>query len=55
MGQSRIIFIPTSGIGDRLLVAIGARIRSVIRLDDFVARLGGDEFVVLAYGTTQHC
>ncbi len=34
--------------GDRLLVAIGARIQGAVRSSDFVARLGGDEFVVLA-------
>lgn len=34
-------------IGDRLLCAVGARLRSAIRKCDWVARLGGDEFIVL--------
>jgi diguanylate cyclase (GGDEF)-like protein len=33
--------------GDQLLVAIGERIRHLVREEDTVARLGGDEFVVL--------
>src|SRR5438445_3981741 len=33
--------------GDRLLVAVGARIASTLRPGDTVARLGGDEFAVL--------
>ncbi|MDD5612750.1 MAG: EAL domain-containing protein, partial [Gallionella sp.] len=36
--------------GDRVLVEITRRIKSVIRTDDTVARLGGDEFVVLLVG-----
>jgi diguanylate cyclase (GGDEF)-like protein len=35
-------------VGDQLLVAIGARVRSILRDADTVARLGGDEFLVLA-------
>jgi diguanylate cyclase (GGDEF)-like protein len=35
-------------VGDELLVAIGSRVRAVIRETDIVARLGGDEFLVLA-------
>ena len=35
-------------IGDELLVAVGARLRSVLRPGDVLARLGGDEFVVVA-------
>jgi diguanylate cyclase len=35
-------------VGDRFLAAIGRRLQSAVRSDDFVARLGGDEFVVLA-------
>jgi diguanylate cyclase (GGDEF)-like protein len=34
-------------VGDELLVAIGARVRSILRDADTVARLGGDEFLVL--------
>lgn len=33
--------------GDRLLQAVGQRLRSALRQGDFVGRLGGDEFVVL--------
>lgn len=35
-------------IGDRFLGAIGDRLRSTLRSEDFVARVGGDEFVVLS-------
>jgi diguanylate cyclase (GGDEF)-like protein len=34
-------------VGDRLLAAVGARVRQCMRPDDTVARLGGDEFAVL--------
>jgi diguanylate cyclase (GGDEF)-like protein/PAS domain S-box-containing protein len=34
-------------IGDKLLIAIGERLRSAARTSDTVARLGGDEFVIL--------
>ncbi|MFN8620233.1 MAG: EAL domain-containing protein [Chloroflexota bacterium] len=34
-------------VGDRLLVSVGERIRSVLREMDSVARLGGDEFAVI--------
>src|ERR1035437_9945171 len=34
-------------VGDKLLVAIAARLRSVVRPGDVVARLGGDEFTIL--------
>jgi diguanylate cyclase (GGDEF)-like protein/PAS domain S-box-containing protein len=33
--------------GDEFLVAIGARLKSVVRSHDLLARFGGDEFVVL--------
>jgi diguanylate cyclase (GGDEF)-like protein len=33
--------------GDRLLIAIGERLRTMIRASDTVARLGGDEFILL--------
>ena len=35
-------------VGDRLLVAIGARLQAAMRDADTVARLGGDEFLILA-------
>jgi len=35
------------GCGDRLLAAIGPRLRSAIREGDLIARLGGDEFAIL--------
>jgi diguanylate cyclase (GGDEF)-like protein len=34
-------------VGDRVLVAVGQRLRSCIRPGDLAARLGGDEFAVL--------
>jgi diguanylate cyclase (GGDEF)-like protein len=34
-------------VGDRLLQAVGARLRDVVRPEDVVARLGGDEFALL--------
>lgn len=38
--------------GDQLLVAVGARLRRLLRPHDTVARLGGDEFVVLCEDIT---
>jgi diguanylate cyclase (GGDEF)-like protein/PAS domain S-box-containing protein len=35
--------------GDRLLVAVGKRLRESIKTDDVLARLGGDEFTILQY------
>ncbi len=37
--------------GDRLLVAVSKRIRSLLRPEDTVARLGGDEFIFLLEDT----
>ena len=34
-------------VGDRLLVAIGRRLRACLRQKDTIARIGGDEFVIL--------
>ena len=38
------------GVGDRLLVQVGARIGAAIREGDTAARLGGDEFAILMEG-----
>lgn len=38
------------GIGDRVLIEIGRRLRGALRDDDVLARFGGDEFVVLMEG-----
>ena len=34
-------------IGDRLIIAVGERLTSVVRKSDLVARLGGDEFAIM--------
>ncbi|MCD5313614.1 EAL domain-containing protein [Kineosporia babensis] len=39
--------------GDRLLTAVGARLRSVLRPEQMLARLGSDEFAVLLPGADQ--
>lgn len=39
--------------GDKLLVAVGKRLRSSIKSGDVLARLGGDEFTILQYGVRQ--
>ncbi|MEU7906283.1 GGDEF domain-containing protein [Actinoplanes sp. NPDC049118] len=40
--------------GDRLLIEVGARLRSSMRTGDTAARLGGDEFAVLMPGYAGH-
>jgi len=40
------------GVGDRLLIAVAARLASTLRDADTIGRMGGDEFVVLVDGTT---
>jgi len=35
------------GVGDRLLVAVGARLHAILRSKAYVARIGGDEFAVI--------
>ena len=42
------------GAGDRVLQAVGERLRSCVRSHDTVARLGGDEFGVLLEGEVDH-
>lgn len=40
-------------VGDRVLVTVAERLRSVVRATDLVARVGGDEFVI-ALAATDH-
>ncbi|GAA1888432.1 putative bifunctional diguanylate cyclase/phosphodiesterase [Asanoa iriomotensis] len=40
-------------VGDRLLIAVGQRLRSALTADATAARLGGDEFAVVAPATTE--
>ena len=39
-------------VGDELLVAVGQRLQTCLRLEDTLARLGGDEFTVLIEDVT---
>ncbi|NJC68560.1 bifunctional diguanylate cyclase/phosphodiesterase [Planosporangium thailandense] len=39
-------------VGDELLCAVAARLRTAVRGEDLVCRVGGDEFVVLIASTT---
>jgi len=41
-------------VGDQLLVAVSARLRSVVRPGDTAARLGGDEFAILIDDVADH-
>ncbi|MCH9643957.1 MAG: sensor domain-containing diguanylate cyclase [Gammaproteobacteria bacterium] len=34
-------------LGDKLLIKVGERLKSISRQEDFIARIGGDEFVML--------
>jgi diguanylate cyclase (GGDEF)-like protein len=40
------------GIGDQILIEVGRRLKSCVRLEDTVARLGGDEFGIMLDGLT---
>ncbi len=39
------------GMGDKLLIAVGQRLRSCIREVDLLARLGGDEFAIIQHNS----
>lgn len=41
------------GMGDVVLTQVAARMRGVLRDDEFLARVGGDEFVAIKLGTLQ--
>ncbi len=42
-------------IGDEILKALSARVRSRVRGDEILARIGGEEFAIVLVETTQEC
>src|SRR5262245_59948610 len=40
-------------MGDQILIEVGRRLKSCVRLEDTVARLGGDEFGIMLDGLTE--
>ena len=40
-------------VGDQLLIAVGARLQTLVRQNDLVGRLSGDEFLILCSSTTK--
>jgi len=46
-GFKRVNDLGGHALGNRVLVAVGARLRNTVRGADLVARIGGDEFAVL--------
>lgn len=51
-GFKRVNDVGGHSLGDRVLYAIGARLRHSVRNADLVARIGGDEFAVLCEDLT---
>jgi diguanylate cyclase (GGDEF)-like protein len=51
-GFKRVNDVGGHSLGDRVLYAIGARLRHAVRNADMVARIGGDEFAVLCEDLT---
>lgn len=41
------------GIGDKLLIEVGKRTKSVLRKEDILARIGGDEFLIILSGSLE--
>lgn len=48
-GFKRVNDTAGHAVGDRVLAAVGERLRRLLRDSDIVARIGGDEFVVLLH------